>query len=204
MATPAARRKTAPPRSRREVLVDAALRLFYREGFHATGIDRILAESGVAKMTLYHHFRSKEELILAALRRRHEDLQSRLETLETEGGSARSRLLRSFEVLEAWFRGQDGGLGFHGCAFVNAAAEYGEPADPIHQAAAEHKRLQVEFFERLATEAGARDPHLLAEQIALLHEGAIVAAQVRGLPEAAGFARRSHRARHQCCDAMPH
>lgn len=178
--------------SRRDELVDAALRLFYTGGFNATGIDRILAESGVAKMTLYKHFRSKDELILAVLHRRDEQFRNWL-TAEMEKASAdpRERLLAMFDALEEWFCGRAfEGLGFFGCAFINAAGEFKDPDHPAHRTAAEHKRLIVDYLEELCARAGVRDHAALAEQLALLKEGAIVTAQVRGMPEAARIAKR--------------
>jgi AcrR family transcriptional regulator len=178
---------TLPAPSRRNQLVETALRLFYVHGFHATGIDKILAEAGVAKMTLYKHFRSKDELVLAALRRRDEDFRNWLMgAMERASSNPRERLLALFDALDDWFHERAlNAFGFHGCAFIKAAAEYDAPDDPVHRACAEHKRLIVEYFRKLAAEAGAADPSALAEQLALLKEGAIVTAQVRNMPGAA-------------------
>ncbi len=164
------------PPSRRDHLVDTALKLFYRDGFHATGIDTILAEAGVAKMTLYHHFKSKDELILAVLRRRDEMWRNSFErAVERVAQNPRRRLLAIFDALEAWFRGD-----FCGCMFINASAEFGRRDDPIHEASAEHKRLVQRFVTSLAEAAGAPDPPRLARQICLLIEGASVLAHING------------------------
>ncbi len=173
--------------SRREHLVETALRLFYTRGFHATGIDKILAEAGVAKMTLYKHFRSKDELILATLRRRDELFRNWLMgAMEQAASDPRGRLLAMFDALDDWFHGRAlATLGFHGCAFIKAAGEFDDPEDAIHRACAEHKRMIVDYLTNLAAAAGAADPKALAEQLALLKEGAIVTAQVRGLSNAA-------------------
>lgn len=173
--------------SRREHLVETALRLFYTHGFHATGIDKILAEAGVAKMTLYKHFRSKDELILAALRRRDELFRNWLMgAMEHASRDPRERMLSMFDALDDWFHGRAlGALGFHGCAFIKGAGEFDEPNHPVHRACAEHKRLIVDYLAALAATAGATDPEALAEQLALLKEGAIVTAQVRGMAGAA-------------------
>lgn len=178
------------PRSRRDDLVETAMKLFYAGGFTATGIDRILAESGVAKMTLYNHFRSKDALILAVLQRRDEQFRNWLTAeMEKAAPDPRGRLLAMFDALEAWFEGRAfKGMGFHGCAFINAAGEFGDHAHPAHRAAAEHKRRIVDYLERLCEEAGASDPARLAEELALLKEGAIATAHVRGMPEAAHLA----------------
>lgn len=168
-----------PPRER---LVEAALRLFHRDGFHATGIDRVLAEAGVAKMTLYNHFKSKEALALAALRLR--DLRFRAWLDETTGNRAAAarndgpvgRLLALVDALEEWFADP----AFHGCLFINAAAEYGDVEDPIHRAAAEHKAEIVRWLTGLAEGAGAVEPEALATALALIKDGLIVQARIAG------------------------
>ena len=182
--------------SRREHLVETALRLFYTHGFHATGIDRILAEAGVAKMTLYKHFRSKDELILAALRRRDELFRNWLMgAMEQAASDPRGRMLAMFDALDDWFHGRAlSALGFHGCAFIKAASEFDDPDHPVHRACAEHKRMIVDYLVNLATAAGAKEPKILAEQLALLKEGAIVTAQVRAKTNAAEQAKLVARA----------
>ncbi len=169
-----------PRPSKKEHLVDTAVKLFGRDGFHATGIDKILREAGVARMTLYKHFRSKNELILAALRRRDEQFRIWFKsTIEKTGGSPAERLLASFDALDEWFAGRAfAGVPFTGCSFINATAEFSEANHPVHQLAAEHKRLMLEYLRLLASSADARDPDGLAWAISLLHEGAIVTAQV--------------------------
>ncbi|MFQ5984519.1 MAG: TetR/AcrR family transcriptional regulator [Alphaproteobacteria bacterium] len=174
--------------NRRDHLVDTALKLFYREGFHATGIEKILAESGVAKMTLYKHFKSKDELILAAVRRRDEQIRNWLmRTVERRSPSPRERLLAMFDVLEEWFSGPE----FAGCMFINASAEFGKDDDPIHAASAEHKRLVFAYVRELATAAGAKNPEELAEQLILIMEGAMSLAHVTGQASVARQARKA-------------
>lgn len=181
--------------SRRDHLVEIALQLFYRNGFNATGIDKVLAESGVAKMTLYKHFRSKDELILAALQLRDERFRNWLMTeMEKAATEPTERLLAMFDALETWFDGKAfKGLGFCGCAFVNAAGEFSDHAHPAHRVAAEHKIRIVEYLTKLCAEAGLSDPSEMAEKLALLKEGAIVTAHVRGMPEAAKIAKEMAR-----------
>ncbi len=153
------------------------MKLFYRRGFHATGIDTILAEAGVAKMTLYNHFKSKEELILVALQRHNELFRRWLtERVALSATEPRQRLIALFSVLEEWVAGGD----FNGCMFINASAEYADPADPIHAAAAEHKRLVLNYIRELAVDAGVPDPDRLAMELTLLMEGATVWAQTTG------------------------
>ena len=163
--------------SKREHLIDIARRLFYRDGFHNTGIDAIIAEAGVAKMTLYKHFKSKEELILACLHRQDEEFRNGLmQRVEKQTREPRERLLAIYTIIASEISSKD----FCGCLFINAAAEYGELDSPIHQAAIQHKHLCHQYIVKLATDAGAGDPAELACQLCLLLEGSIVSAQVTG------------------------
>ena len=179
---------SAPRASKRDHLVDTALTLFKRHGFHATGIDRVIAEAGVARMTLYNHFKSKDELILAALRRRDETFRNWfMRRVEDAADDARGRLLAMFDALGEWFATED----FSGCMFINASAEFAEGEDPIHRTCAEHKALMLDYIEALAKDSGAARPRALAASLFLLMEGAIVTAQVMGRRDAALAARRT-------------
>lgn len=176
------------PSSKRDQLIDTALDLFSREGFQGTGIDRILAESGVAKMTLYNHFKSKDELILAVLRRRDETFRNwYMREVERRASAPRDQLLATFDVLETWFN--DGHYG--GCLFINATAEFGDRTESIRGSCAEHKKLVLDYLTELSSKAGATDAEELAFSLNLLAEGAIVTAQVFGMPEAARRARKA-------------
>jgi AcrR family transcriptional regulator len=168
--------------NRRERLLETAIRLFDANGYHATGIDRILAEAGVAKMTLYKHFGSKEALVLAALEERDARTLTGLRAaVEARAGNPRDRLLAIFDWLEEWFESPD----FNGCLFVKAAGEYGRRDDPIHLAASKHQRDTLRYLRELADEAGAARPAQLARQLMLLFHGAVVVTQVNG-PVGAG------------------
>jgi AcrR family transcriptional regulator len=167
-----------PPKDspRRDDLLDAALKLFRVHGFRATGIDSIIEAAGVAKMTLYHHFDSKEDLILAALRRRDDELKEFLTRRVTELASTpRERLLAVYDALGEWLKRDK----FAGCLFIKAAAEFPELDHPIHRAAAEHKSDIRAVIRALAAEAGARDPDELAAHLCLLVQGAIIHSQIR-------------------------
>ena len=175
---------------RRDHLVDTALKLFNRDGYHATGIDKILAESGVAKMTLYKHFRSKDELILAALRLRDERFRNWfMRAVERRGRTPRDRLLAIFDAMEEWFRNEE----CPGCMFINASAEFAKNDDPIHAVAAEHKRLLFGYIRDLATAAGAKNPEELAQGLMLLREGAVALARINGNVESVRQARKAAR-----------
>ncbi len=184
----AAAKPSSAQSQKREHLLGVALDLFYRHGFHNTGIDTILAQSGVAKMTLYKYFPSKEDLIVAVLERRDAEFLSWL-TREAErcAGAPLQRLLGVFEAYEKWFKGAR----FHGCLFMNACAEYPDAAHPIHRAAALHKRQLYTFVLRLVEDLGVRDSVLLAQEIMLLLEGATVIAHVSTAPIAARRAKKA-------------
>jgi len=156
-------------------LLDTALRLFNLHGYQATGIDLLIAEAGVAKTTLYRHFETKEELILAALERR--DEQSRAEMrifVEQRVDDPYERLLATFDFLEASVRDKQ----FRGCIFMSAAGEHKEAVDPVFRAALMHKRLVLAYFEELAHAARFAEPKRVADAINLLHEGATAVAQM--------------------------
>lgn len=174
--------------SKRDHLVDTALDLFCRHGFHATGIDKILAASGVAKMTMYKHFKSKDELILATLHRSDEKFRNGLmRDIERKAKTPRDRILAIFDYLGDWFAKSS----FTGCTFINATAEYAELDNPIHAAAAEHKRLIYGYIFDLAKATGAKDPDTLANGLALLVEGAVVMAHVSGNKDASSQAKKT-------------
>jgi AcrR family transcriptional regulator len=159
------------PPSRREELIDAAMRVFYRNGFHNTGLDMILSESGISRMTLYNHFKSKDELIVAALRRRDELFRNRMmKHVESASQDPIARLLAVFDWHADWFRDPD----FSGCMFINASAEYADLESPMRRVSAEHKLEVVRYLVELTKAAKADDPGELAQELNLLLEGAIV------------------------------
>ena len=173
--------------SAREGLVDAALEVFYAEGFHASGIERVLEAANISRTTLYRHFKSKDELILAALEERDRRYREWLSNYITRASdNPAGRLKAVFRALELWIMGEAfPGQRFTGCMFVNAAAEYADHEDAGHKLAARHKLRIIDSFEKLARAAGAIEPRLLAKQLAILKEGAIVTAQVMGSAESA-------------------
>ncbi|WP_457787525.1 TetR/AcrR family transcriptional regulator [Pseudomonas sp. PL-6] len=170
--------------NKREQLLATALQLFYREGYHGTGIDRILAESGVAKMTLYKHFKSKDELILAALQLQHEQLGARMQAA-LAGLAPREAILATFDGLQQLLGEAD----FCGCLFLHATAEFHDRAHPIHRQAAAHKRVLLEYFRRALQALGATDADALAAQLQFLFEGALSMAHVYGPGDQARQAR---------------
>jgi AcrR family transcriptional regulator len=168
----------------RQRLLEVAGRLFYAEGIHAVGIDRIIAEAGVAKATLYAHFSGKEELVAAYLGERSDrwasDVAARVEPLSP--GSP-ERALAPFDLLAERVTVP----GYRGCPFINAAAEFPPPglvADRI----ADHRRRVRGTFEALAAEAGGA-PGSAAAELVVLYDGAMTAAHLDADPSAVTGAR---------------
>lgn len=160
----------------RERILETAERLFYRDGYRAVGVDTIIAESGVAKMTLYRHFRSKDELIAAYLQRANHQLLEWIEGLIAPHADPRVALIAVFDGVAKLASGPE----CLGCAFVGAAAEFPEPEHPGHRVALEHKRAVAARLRQLAEASGTRDPDGLAEQLLLVMDGAWSASRVFG------------------------
>ena len=172
----------------REKILSAALTLFYNGGIHATGIDRVIEESGVAKMTLYKYFPSKLDLVLAVLERRNQQWMEWFKRrVEASASMPEERLLFLFDVLEEWFDQED----FRGCAFINASAEFAPADHPVHRCAADHMEAVRSYILDLARNSGAKDPVALAHHLALLVQGSIVVAYVVGRRETAGIPREA-------------
>ena len=124
--------------SKRDILVKKALEVFYRNGFHATGMDMLVTETGVSKTSMYKHFRTKEDLILASLRLRDELFRNWLtRRMEELADTPRGQLLAMFDALGEWFEQDD----FNSCMFIKAAGEFPVADHPIRARAAEHKGL---------------------------------------------------------------
>jgi AcrR family transcriptional regulator len=158
----------------RERILATAARLFYERGYQAVGVDTIVAESGVAKMTLYRHFPSKDDLIVAYLQHADEGFWRWLEEAVAEAEDARTRLVAAFVAL----RTQVLRPTCAGCPFQGSVAEFPTPDHPAHHVAAAHKERIRSWFESLATEAGLADPHALADGLLLLMDGAWAAARM--------------------------
>jgi AcrR family transcriptional regulator len=170
----------------RERVVGTAYDLFARCGVPGVGVNRIIAEAGVAKTTLYRHFESKDNLVVAALDRRRE-LWTRewfQREIECRGETAEARLLVIFELLDEWFHLDD----YSGCMFTNSLLESHDRAGPIGASCVSALAEIRSLLEELAEEAGAREPVELAHQWQLLIWGSIVSASA-GDADAARIAR---------------
>ena len=168
-------RSTVAQSSKREQLIQASLELFSLTGYSAVGVNTIAEKAGVTKKTLYHHFKSKEELILAVLRyydERHRN--SFMRSVEERAKNPEDRLLVIFDILEEWFNSKN----FSGCLFVRAMGEYPEEGTSIRSVCQESKVLTQRYIQSLAEKAELQDADELSEQFMLLIEGAITMAQV--------------------------
>ncbi|GAA2845563.1 TetR family transcriptional regulator [Aminobacter aminovorans] len=162
-------------REKRQHILETAYGLFKRDGFHATGIDRIIAEADVAKMTMYRHFPSKDDLIVEVLGWRMERFEHQLDQLAETGGTPEAKIERIFDWYGRWFQSPD----FHGCLFAHALAEYGDPAHTVFRAATDQKdslkrRIHAIVRDVLADERAGT----LAAALLMLIEGATLLAQM--------------------------
>jgi len=167
----------------RDRILDTAYDLFSAHGTRAVGVDRIIAECGIAKMTLYRNFPSKDDLILAFLDRR-DELWTRawLQAEAQRGGSTPAeRLLAIFDTFAAWFAEE----GFEGCSFINVMLEIDDVSNPVRQATVRHLADIRTFVAGLAEEAGIQDPDGFARQWHILMKGSIVSAAEGDLEAAA-------------------
>jgi AcrR family transcriptional regulator len=152
-------------RGARERILAAATTLFHREGIHATGVERLIEHAHVSKRTFYQHFSSKNELVEEYLRRIHQAGGALSEqAIDTADGSPRARMLAIFDSAP--------GDRFRGCPFHNAAVEAADAMPGVEDIVHEHKLDFTARLIRTATEAGARDPYRLGNQLAVLFEGA--------------------------------
>lgn len=177
---PVQRRRTAKDR-----ILQAADDLFYNEGIHTVGIDRVIAHAGVAKGSLYYSFTGKDDLVHEYLSHRHGVWADRVTTGIEGHTDPRERILAVYDVLGTLFAQPD----YRGCAFVNATAE-GAPDSIEAQAAATFRAWVHNLFLDLAIDTDAADPKQLARRLVLLYDGAVATAQMDKAPEAARTARR--------------
>jgi AcrR family transcriptional regulator len=175
--------RPAPRSSARERILAVANELFYREGVHSVGIDRIIEEAGVAKASLYNSFRSKDDLVGAYLERRRLRVTSRVQAAVDAQSEPRERLLAVFDAQAAIIAEPE----FNGCAFSSATSE-AHPAS-VDEATMAYRRWFRDLFCELAAAAGADDPQQLARQLHLLYDGASQSARMDGDIRAAATAR---------------
>src|SRR5712691_6757743 len=195
MVDPSQMLSSPEPEVRRRIL-DSAYDLFSERGVRDVGIDEVIEKADVAKATLYRHFPSKEELVLAFLQRREQrwTYEWLAADAKRRGSTPQGQLLAIFDVFDEWFRRDD----FEGCSFINILLEMG-PGHPLGTASASHLENIRSFLRSLAAQAGIADPEAFARTWHILMKGSIVAA-MEGDPEAAQRAKSLARlllAQHQ-------
>ncbi|MET7833043.1 TetR/AcrR family transcriptional regulator [Micromonospora sediminicola] len=176
-----------PAGTARDRILETAFRLFYAYGPRGVGVDTVIAESGVAKATLYKHFPRKDDLVLAYLDKVDLAWSGALRDAAREAGDdPRAQLVGMFDALGGACRRE----GYHGCAFINTAAE--SPAgSPVHARTVAHKNAVRAWVTDLARQAGAAEPELLARQLTLLLDGGLAGGVLDGDPAIADAAKRS-------------
>lgn len=175
---------TSPRRSARERLLAAADELFYAEGVHTVGIDRVIEHAGVAKASLYSCFGNKDGLVRAYLQGRHEERRARVLRRIEQHTDPRDRLLAVFDSLAD----SAAKPGFRGCAFYNAGAE-SDPNGVVREESDANRSWTRALLTDLARDAGAADPAALSAQLVILYDGATVGARQDPGPAAALAAR---------------
>lgn len=155
----------------RSRLLGTATELFYAEGLHSVGVDRILAEAQVTRATLYRHFAGKDDLLVAYLRQADEAVRARISAAR-DGNPDPDDVIRAVSRTIA---DDIRGPGFRGCAFLNAAAEYPDPGHPVHRAVLEHRQWFLATMTELFTDTGKIDPEPAARHFVMLRDGAMAA-----------------------------
>jgi AcrR family transcriptional regulator len=178
------------PTHLQEKILSVAAELFYRQGIRATGVDAIVKAANTTKMSLYKYFPSKDDLVLAFLRKRDEDFrQWFVQQVDSKADTPEGKLLAVFDVIGEWMAIPE----FRGCAFINAAAEFPLEGNPVHRVSAGFYDSFRRYISDLAKAAGCADPESLALQLSLLVEGAIVSEQMKRHSGAGEYAKQAAR-----------
>jgi AcrR family transcriptional regulator len=163
--------------SKKDELIKTALKLFCNDGFGASGIDKILREADVSKMTLYKYFKTKDELIIATLNHAHDlFMVNVIEKVDALKILPTQKILKFFDMLWQLVQKKE----MVRCLFINASAEFPSPKNPINKAAVAHKLSTEKYFKKLLKEAGVKKANYLARILTTLSQGALVMAQVAG------------------------
>lgn len=175
-------------KNKQKIILDTALILFRDLGFQAVGVDKVVAEAGVAKMTLYKYYASKNALIEAVLLERDEQFQAALLAFVNEQKTPQNQLLAIFKWHKNWFCEKE----FHGCMFINATVEFRNCDAPIQKVVLNHKLQIQKLFETILEQLlPLEQAQLLSIQLRQLLDGAIVTAQINNNPESANIAWQS-------------
>ncbi len=177
---------SAPEAGVRERILDAACKLFYKEGIQAVGIQRLIDEADIAKASLYAHFASKDDLVAAYLERRGAAWRAQVEDrLASSRLTPRAKLLRVFDLLVEWAEDPE----FRGCPFIKASSEVIEPTHPAKAVIGSHRAWLHRFLADLARDAGATSPDRVSTALLVLMDGAMSTALLDGDRGAARHAR---------------
>ncbi|MEU9354160.1 TetR/AcrR family transcriptional regulator [Streptomyces griseoloalbus] len=160
--------RTSEARNR---LLGTATKIFYAEGIHSVGVDRIIAEAQVTRATLYRHFTGKEELVLAYLDLADRGIRAQVAAAQASGESADDKVRAVARSIAEGIRSP----GFRGCAFLNAVAEYPDPAHPVHQAVLAHRQWFLETVTELLARAGREPADGAGRHLVMLRDGAMAA-----------------------------
>ncbi|WP_458120856.1 TetR/AcrR family transcriptional regulator [Paenibacillus sp. Z6-24] len=175
-------------KSKKEQIIRVASELFNQQGIRGTGVDQVVAESQVAKMTLYNHFPSKDELVLSYLKRQAEEWMGWFKSsIDNRGGTPQARLLTVYDVLGEWFAEPN----FTGCAFIKAASEFSDSSHPYHKASHQYKSYLREYIAELTAQCDFQQPTTVSNTLYLLLEGAITANMLETDRESAMHAREA-------------
>jgi AcrR family transcriptional regulator len=155
----------------RERLLDTATRLFYAEGVHTVGIDRIIAEAGIAKATFYRHFKSKDDLVVAYLQREYARQREALESVEGEGFNAITTIFDALRDISC-------GPGFRGCPFLNAAVEFTDPQHPVRRVVDDYRTWFRELMAEHLRAGGYSAPDDAARALLLIRDGVAISGGV--------------------------
>ncbi|KAB2382932.1 TetR/AcrR family transcriptional regulator [Actinomadura montaniterrae] len=159
------------PSEARSRLLATATRIFYTEGIHSVGIDRIVAEAHVTRATLYRHFSSKEDLVLAYLAEVDQATRAQVDDAVTRRLAATDTVRALGESIAQGIRSP----GFRGCAFLNAAAEYPDPDHPVHKAVLAHRQWFLDTVTELLARVGEAPAEPAARHFVMLRDGAMAA-----------------------------
>ncbi|MFI7320324.1 TetR/AcrR family transcriptional regulator [Streptomyces venezuelae] len=163
--------KENPPSEARARLLGTAIRIFYAEGIHSVGVDRIIQEARVPRATLYRHFSGKEDLVLAYLEQADRGIREQLSAAQEGGRSPDDKVRAVARAIAEGIRSE----GFRGCAFLNAAAEYPDPAHPIHQAVLAHRQWFLAMVTDLLAQVGDAPAEAAGRHFVMLRDGAMAA-----------------------------
>lgn len=155
----------------RDRILNAATELFYAQGLHAVSAEKVIAQVGITKVTFYRHFPTKDDLIVAYLERRAKwERDAIAQARQAAGGDP----LGTFRIIAQAIGAESCSPGFRGCPFINAAAEYADPAHPARRAVDSHRRWFKQGIQDMLAEMNVPDPALVADQLVMLRDGAMV------------------------------